>query len=95
MENRLTDLLTLGQAAEDPSCFGGRVSHFTVRRWTAKGVGSPPIKLKSIRIGGRYFLHPDDIREFKEAIADPELYRRRQATERCEKAKRRLQKAGA
>lgn len=91
-ERYASDLLTIGQATE--RFFGPTVSHFSLRRWIARGVGNPAVKLRAIRIGGRYFLRPCDVDEFIQAQADPELYRRRQKTKRVEKAKRRL-RAGA
>lgn len=75
--------------------FGTTVSPFSVRRWIATGVGKPPVKLKSIRIGGRYFLRAVDIQEFIDAAGNPELYRRHEKAERVERAKKRLVKAGA
>jgi hypothetical protein len=75
--------------------FGSNVSPFSVRRWIAKGVGHPPVKLRAVRLAGRWFLRPSDINEFIDAVADPELYRRRQTTERCERAKQRLKQEGA
>jgi hypothetical protein len=75
--------------------FGPTVSPFSTRRWIATGVGKPPVKLKAIRIGGRYFLRPCDIDEFIKAMSNPDLYRRATKAERVERAKRRLVKAGA
>jgi hypothetical protein len=88
-----SELLGIDDATE--RFFGPTVSPFSVRRWIARGVGVPPVKLRAIRIGGRYFLRPCDVSEFIDAMADPELYRRRAKTERVEKAKTRLRKAGA
>lgn len=85
--------LSIAEATE--SVFKNTVTPFSVRRWTAKGVGSPPIKLPAKRIGGQYFIKESDAREFLDAISDPELFRRKQATKRSERAKRRLQRAGA
>lgn len=75
--------------------FENLISPFSVRRWIAKGVGTPPIKLPARRVGAKYFVKESDAREFAEAIDDPEVYRRKQATKRSERAKRRLQRAGA
>ena len=75
--------------------FGGAVSYHTVRRWIVKGVGIPPVKLRAVRIGKRYFVTRDACEEFLDALADPRLHANRQRTERCEKAKRKLQRAGA
>lgn len=92
-EKYAAELIDIDTATE--RFFGPTVSPFSVRRWIAKGVGVPPVKLKSIRLGGRYFLRAVDIQEFIEAAQNPELYRRRQKTARVEKAKRKLQRAGA
>lgn len=92
-ERYSSELLGIDEATE--RFFGATVSPFSVRRWISKGVGRPAVKLNAIRIGGRYFLRPVDVDEFIRAQANPELYRRQQATARTEKAKRRLQKAGA
>jgi hypothetical protein len=88
-----TDLLTIDEARD--KYFGPRISPFSLRRWISKGLGNPPLKLKSLRIAGRHFVRPCDLEEFIEASANPELYRRRQKTARVEKAKKRLVKAGA
>ncbi len=75
--------------------FGPNISPFSVRRWIAKGVGRPAVRLKAVRLGGRWFLRPHDIADFINAMSDPELYRRRQTTQQCERAKARFQRAGA
>lgn len=75
--------------------FHRTASVHSVRRWIAKGIGSPRVKLNATRIGKYYFVTEDDVRAFKEAVADPSLFYRTQSTERNEKAKRRLVKAGA
>ncbi|NLX55094.1 MAG: hypothetical protein GXY58_08270 [Planctomycetaceae bacterium] len=93
MAENYSDLLTLQQASRD--IFGGRVSYHSLRRWHVLGVGVPPIRLRAVRIGARYFVRRCDIDEFLAAQANPDLYKRRQKTERVEKAKRRLQRAGA
>jgi hypothetical protein len=89
----LADTLSIEEAKHQ--WFGDKVSTHTLRRWIAKGVGAPKIKLKAVRIGGRYFLRRRDVEEFVAATKDPELYRRHQLTIRAERAKRRLIAAGA
>ena len=87
------ELLSAGEVAEQIFC--GRVSVHTIRRWIAKGVGSPPVKLVAARYGGVYYIRRDSAEAFLQAAGDPELYRRRQTSQRTEKAKRQLVKAGA
>jgi hypothetical protein len=87
------DLLSIESATE--KYFAPAVSSWSVRRWIAGGVGKPAVKLKAIRIGGRYFLRPVDIEEFIRAMSNPDLYLRAKKTQRVERAKRRLVKAGA
>lgn len=89
----MTDLLTSEQVAIE--VFAGAVSPHSVRRWIAKGVGVPKVKLPARRLGRNYFVARADAEAFRERIGDPELYRRRQTTERARGAVRRLQKAGA
>jgi len=92
-ERYSSELLTIDVATR--RFFGSTVSPFSVRRWIAVGVGQPKIKLRAVRIGGRYFLRPSDVSDFLDAVADPELYRRRKRSERVARATARLQRAGA
>jgi hypothetical protein len=69
-----SELLSIDAAAK--KLFGKTVSPFSLRRWIAVGVRKPAVRLKAIRIGGRYFLRPCDVDEFITAMADPGLYRR-------------------
>ncbi|MHB8971034.1 MAG: hypothetical protein ACYC3X_22585 [Pirellulaceae bacterium] len=87
------DFMSLEDAAKQ-TC-KGLVSAHALRRWASKGVGTPRIKLKCIRIAGRWFVRPQELTEFLAAASDPELYRRRRATERTERAKLKLKQAGA
>jgi hypothetical protein len=88
-----TDLLPIDEATAEH--YGERVSHFSMRRWIAKGLGKPPVKLRALRLGGRLFTRPCWVEEFKKATANPDLYRRATKAERVEKAKKRLVRAGA
>jgi len=90
-----SDLVPITEAAADPDFFGAIVSPFTARRWSVKGCGTPPVRLQATRIGGRWYTSRRAAREFVAAMADPELYRRRQKSARVEKAKKRLQRAEA
>ena len=89
----MTEYLSIAEVAEQ--VFSGRISGHSVRRWIAKGVGVPKVKLPATRMGRDYFVLRDDAEEFKQAVNNPDLYRRRKSTECNERAKRRLQKAGA
>lgn len=62
----LADTLSIEEAKHQ--WFGDRISTHAIRRWIARGVGVPKIKLKALRIGGRYFLRWRDVEEFLEAI---------------------------
>lgn len=75
--------------------FGGAVTVYTIRRWIAKGVGNPRIKLPALRVAGRWFLRATDVDEFLVAVSDPAVYVRREKSARAAKAKRRLQRRGA
>ena len=86
-------LFSIPQATRE--FFGGNVSTFAVRRWIAEGIGHPKVRLHATRIGGQYFISPADAEAFIEALRDPSAFARRQKSERVEKAKARLQKAGA
>lgn len=87
------NLLTIDEAITQ--YFGSRVSSFAVRRWIARGVGSPPVKLRALRMGGRYYLSTEFCEEFMQALSDPTLFCRKRETERVELAKQRLRRAGA
>ena len=89
----MSEYLTIGEVAEQ--IFAGRISGHSVRRWIAKGVGVPKVKLPATRMGRDYFVLRDDAEEFKQAVNNPDLYRRRKSTERNERAKKRLEAAGA
>jgi len=86
------DLLSIPEAE---ALFRGRVHAHSIRRWIARGLGRPPIKLRAIRLGRNFFMSRAALDEFLTATADPEQYRRRQSTERNERAKQRLMSAGA
>ena len=92
-EKYSAELLQIEAATRD--YFGGNVSPFTVRRWIAKGVGVPPLKLKAIRLGRRYFLRPEDIAEFLAAQENPGLYARKTREDRVTRAVKKLAKRGA
>lgn len=52
---------------EVPAHIPGRPSMATVWRWVLSGVRGPDggkIKLRSYRVAGRRFVHPDAIRDF-------------------------------
>lgn len=89
----MRDPLTVKQATSE--VFEDAVSPFSVRRWIARGVGVPKVKLPATRLGGVFLIERKDAELFKQASNNPELYQKRQRTERTEKAKRRLQEAGA
>ena len=74
----VSDLLTIKQVTND--IFGDLVSTHSVRRWIAKGVGRPPVKLRAIRLGRDYFVERADAEQFRRAINNPELYRRHQTS---------------
>lgn len=89
-----SNLLSITQAARNH--LGGQVTAHSIRRWIAKGVGVPPVKLPATRLGSQYFVDRRDLDEFIEALSDdPSRFARKRATERNEKAKRNLRKAGA
>lgn len=71
----MSDLIGINDATQ--RFFGPTVSTFTVRRWIVKGLGTPPVRLKARRIGGRWFLRPADVHEFIGKTADPDLFRKR------------------
>lgn len=75
--------------------FGNKVHIASIRRWIAKGVGTPKIKLRAVRIGGQYFTKREWINEFGEACKDPSAFRRERNRSRATAAKERLQQAGA
>ena len=70
------------------SRYAGRVSTHSVRRWIAKGIGHPPVKLRAKRFGRRYFVTEADVDEFEAAILDPDRFRQYKRSER-EKTPRR------
>ena len=86
------DLLSVDETV---AAFRGKIHRNSVRRWMIQGIGSPPVKLQYVRIGANYYTTKQAIRDFLAATADPALIRHRKTTERCEKAKQRLIKAGA
>jgi len=53
----------------------GRPSPSTVWRWCTSGVGG--VRLRHIRMGDRFFVHPDDLEAFGRELADAKLHTRR------------------
>jgi len=91
-DNNHTEYLAIPQVAR---LFGGAVSYASIRRWISSGVGRPRVKLHAVRIGGQYFTTRQDVHDFMEACKDPQLFAHRKRNERSERAKRRLERAGA
>ena len=89
----MSELFSIDEAAG--RLFARRVSPHSVRRWIAQGIGSPRVRLKARRVGGRYFVRRADVDEFQKALEDPGVFARLKKTERAERAKERLVKAGA
>lgn len=89
----MSELLSIEEVVE--TVFGGKLSLPSVRRWIAKGIGRPKVKLPATRIGRVYYVREDDAREFLAALADPELYRQRKRSERVQKAVEQLEAMGA
>lgn len=83
----------LSEAKQD--LFYGRASVHSIRRWIAKGIGNPVIKLKARRFGKYYYVTKEDVEEFQKATEDPIHFMAKNKTRRAERAKRRLAKAGA
>jgi hypothetical protein len=88
----LESLYSISEVAE--KLLAGKVSSFSVRRWIAKGCGTPKVKLPAVRLGNQYFVDKTDLETFLQAINEPELHRKRQKSERVTKARRKLLKAG-
>ena len=60
----------------------GHPSVHSVRRWISRGVGTPRIRLKAVRVGTRFFVRRPDLDEFVESLQDPTNHRRRTQAER-------------
>lgn len=90
------DLLPISQVAAET--FEGCVTSHSVRRWVAKGVGHPRVKLPAVRLGCNYFVRRCDAEAYRQALSDPEVFAARQRSEQSERSKRakkRLETAGA
>lgn len=69
---------------EVPSVLAMKTHLDSVRRWATAGVGDPPVRLASVKIGGRRFTTPQKIVDFVE---------RRLSSGICESADSRAEEA--
>jgi len=47
----------------------GRTHVSTVTRWALRGVGRPPIHLRTVKIGGRRYVRPEALTAFIQALS--------------------------